>query len=135
MRLQIEKQQQKDTEPKRNRRIQFNEKRRIPFLLFFPESGLIISLSRFPDSFFSYFPHPCEFKLQQRYDKKINSYRFFLKNYNLFLSIVPLLLCIADALVITTRFTPASIARKAFSNFGIIPPCMTPCSLYCRNKS
>ena len=57
---------------------------------------------------------------------------FFL---NYFFMIVPDFPSMAEAKVITTWDTPASIAENEFSSFGIIPPCITPSATYSLNKS
>ena len=45
-----------------------------------------------------------------------------------FLMMVPPSPLMADAWVMTTCDTPASMAENEFSNLGIMPPWITPCS-------
>ena len=48
--------------------------------------------------------------------------QLFLRYFQFFLMMVPPSWWMAEAKVITTCETPASMAEKEFSNFGIIPP-------------
>ena len=52
----------------------------------------------------------------------MKSYSRPLLFFELFFILVPPELLIADAKVISTSDTPAFIASKEFSNFGIMPP-------------
>lgn len=49
--------------------------------------------------------------------------------------VVPPIVCIKSARVITTFFTPAAMASNEFSNLGIIPPLITPSATYFSKSS